>query len=592
MSLQSIFGGGSSQPSTAPQTPDISPPPAPAAPAPAPSGDSDGGFFHTVGSTIYDLLATTRPGRLIRELHEQRMQDDLMRAKAWQDPGFQAYALSHPDVASRFHVETAPMTGDWRQDPDTAAREAAFSTGPVTDSQGNVIQDPTAATFHPSIRLLNAPPVVETKERAGIRLLGAQAGQEEAKTAQEQAAARMLGGAAGGDMGGYAKPEVDIAPGGPTFKFKPRTIKEISGMPDQGVVGAPGPGPTAAPGPSPAPGRPPAAAGGRPAAVTPVAPVPTTAPGQPHPHYPQGAAVDADRLKLARDRTGGGAAPGGPPPAGAPGAEPAPAPEKAAGGPPAAPTPTTAPAPAATPAAPPAKGGLPEFPKAPNTFVGPDGNVYKVKEKPVSEEGKALLDAAGDDRNPNRDAARAMIFQAKGNPDDAIANIPGAATLAQDQIGHRKAATDVETKRMETADEVMGGVNRVRQSLNDPRFARAVAAVLPEAHGRIEGFLKAEGNRLGFATGQYSDPGNIAYLQSLNADIIPLIRAIAVSSKGNRITLPEIDLFGGQFRQIARGEATQTFANNVRDVILHRMDLIEHDLKSQGQRAVRVIGQQ
>lgn len=218
-------------------------------------------------------------------------------------------------------------------------------------------------------------------------------------------------------------------------------------------------------------------------------------------------------------------------------------------------------------------------------MLGSDGNWWQVKEKPISEKGQALLDAAGDPKNPDKTKAADMIRQAGGNPDKAIRQIEGAETLASDQVERRAGRAEAEKAGAKTATELRAGVKRVRDFLTNPLYDKAVNDYLPPvATGDASAPVKTRVlNPLKWKWQQeWDSSGEIQYLKMLNQQIIPWIRLNAIGSAGNRITRPEIDLFGDQWRDVASGAMSQTRARVFKQRVLAALDTIEKENPVEG----------
>jgi len=130
--------------------------------------------------------------------------------------------------------------------------------------------------------------------------------------------------------------------------------------------------------------------------------------------------------------------------------------------------------------------------------------------------------------------------------------------------------------RATTLEEVRRNADSVRAYLEDPAFEKAITTVLPSGTGSP---LVAGAKRLANPAGAFlkgmSGDENVAYLQRAESNIIEAIRSLSAGSKGMRINIPEIEIFGKQWQQLAKGGMTQEEARTFKHLFLKRLDQVQ-----------------
>jgi hypothetical protein len=150
------------------------------------------------------------------------------------------------------------------------------------------------------------------------------------------------------------------------------------------------------------------------------------------------------------------------------------------------------------------------------------------------------------------------------------------AQLRQQQLEDKnKAAADAVQQKAEREAQVEAKQNgdKIRQYLNDDMWNQSLS-VLPSAKTPIAATLKAHANKLWFMAHGEAGDDRIEYLKQGASNIIPQIKAYA-ASKGVRITMPEIEMYGPQWMRLAEGSMTQEHAQAFKRQVLHRLQQID-----------------
>jgi hypothetical protein len=165
---------------------------------------------------------------------------------------------------------------------------------------------------------------------------------------------------------------------------------------------------------------------------------------------------------------------------------------------------------------------------------------------------------------------------------------PGGPPLTSDVLRNKVATQKGEEERqkqqMTTLDEVKRNADSVRNYLDDPAFDKAVNALLPSGKGNpiIVGSKRAA-NVAGTTIKNWGGDENSAYLQRAESNIIEAIRSLSAGSKGMRITIPEIAIFGKQWQQLAHGQMTREEALQFKKQFKVRLDQVQRALNAQPQ---------
>jgi len=127
-------------------------------------------------------------------------------------------------------------------------------------------------------------------------------------------------------------------------------------------------------------------------------------------------------------------------------------------------------------------------------------------------------------------------------------------------------------RKVAQAEGTMNG-DKIRAYLNDPMWDESLSE-LPSAKTPISAALKAHANKLWFMAKGETGNDHIEYLRQGQSNIIPQIKAYA-ASKGVRITMPEIEMFGTAWNRLAEGGITQERAQAFKRMVLRRLDQID-----------------
>jgi len=135
------------------------------------------------------------------------------------------------------------------------------------------------------------------------------------------------------------------------------------------------------------------------------------------------------------------------------------------------------------------------------------------------------------------------------------------------------AAAEVEKAQKTAQAEGQMNGDKIRVYLNDPMWDQSLA-VLPSAKTPISALLKAQANKLWFMAKGETGDDRIEYMRGAASNIIPQIKAYA-ASKGLRITMPEIEMFGEPWKKLAEGGMTQERAQAFKRMVLKRLQQID-----------------
>lgn len=146
-----------------------------------------------------------------------------------------------------------------------------------------------------------------------------------------------------------------------------------------------------------------------------------------------------------------------------------------------------------------------------------------------------------------------------------------------------------------SAQEVSQNLDALERYYADPQFDTAIQAALPSSksilapsgQGLLAGTIgrgKAIANQgAGYFKSATDDP-NIQYLLSGTRNIIPLIRADAMGTKGMRINLAELNLMGEQAKRLSKMGMTAEEAGAYRDRLLNFVSQTRAQLAREAQK--------